>query len=574
MSLRERIEIWKVSREDEHLEFKEAKNNYHFEKLVKYCVALANEGGGTIVLGMTDKCPRRVVGTSVFPELGRTKSGITERIRLRVEAEEEVLPEGRVVAFTVPSHPIGMYVEFEGIWMRSDENLVYATPDFIRNILNEGEPDYSAGLCSQATLDDLDESAIAQLQQRWATASGNDSVVGQDSRRFLNDVSLLRDDQVTRAALVLLGTEAGLARHLPWSEVIFEYRSHDGAGPAAQRLELRKGFLLFHDELWSLINLRNDEQHVQRDLDMIGIRTFNERSTREAVLNAISHRDYRNCGSVFVRQYKQRLRIESPGGFPPGITPQNVLEKQLPRNRLIAEVLGKCRFVERSGQGADIMFRNSIAESKQWPDFDGTDGTNVFLTLHGVVRDPRLARFFIQIGQKEWERFPVEDFLVIDLIYRGSAIPERLASRIPSLADRGIIEVAGRGKWMLARRFYSFIGEKGTYTRKRGLDKETNKQLLLRHIESCHAEGGSPLSDLTRVLPGLGERGVKSLLQELRTDGAIHFEGSRKHGNWFVGPAAPKNEPSEISVAEKPVTIAPSLDLTAHPSLFDSITED
>ena len=52
-----------VRSENEHIEFKEAKNNFHFEKLVDYCVALANEGGGRIVLGVSDQRPRKVVGT-------------------------------------------------------------------------------------------------------------------------------------------------------------------------------------------------------------------------------------------------------------------------------------------------------------------------------------------------------------------------------------------------------------------------------------------------------------------------------------------------------------------------------
>lgn len=73
--------------EDEHLEFKEAKQNFHFEKLVKYCAALANEGGGKMVLGVSDKPPRRVVGTEVFESLERTKAGLIERLHLRIGAE-------------------------------------------------------------------------------------------------------------------------------------------------------------------------------------------------------------------------------------------------------------------------------------------------------------------------------------------------------------------------------------------------------------------------------------------------------------------------------------------------------
>ena len=85
----QQLQEWLHAKEGEHLEFKEAKNNFHFEKLVKYCAALANEGGGSIVLGVTDTRPRQVVGSQVFTDLERTKAGLIERLRLRIEAQRD-----------------------------------------------------------------------------------------------------------------------------------------------------------------------------------------------------------------------------------------------------------------------------------------------------------------------------------------------------------------------------------------------------------------------------------------------------------------------------------------------------
>ena len=82
------LQTWMNAKEDEHLEFKKARINFHFETLVKYCVALANEGGGRMILGVTDKLPRTVVGSRAFPNLERTKAGLIERLRLRVDVEE------------------------------------------------------------------------------------------------------------------------------------------------------------------------------------------------------------------------------------------------------------------------------------------------------------------------------------------------------------------------------------------------------------------------------------------------------------------------------------------------------
>lgn len=88
--------------EGEHVEFKEAKNNFHFEKLVAYCVALANEGGGKMILGVTDKAPRKVVGTQAFDVPEKTVAGIHERIQLKVIWQEVAHPDGRVLVFEIP----------------------------------------------------------------------------------------------------------------------------------------------------------------------------------------------------------------------------------------------------------------------------------------------------------------------------------------------------------------------------------------------------------------------------------------------------------------------------------------
>jgi len=64
---------WLQEDETEHLEFKEARNQFDSEELTKYCCALANEGGGKIVLGVTDKKPRQVIGTNAFRNLNDKK---------------------------------------------------------------------------------------------------------------------------------------------------------------------------------------------------------------------------------------------------------------------------------------------------------------------------------------------------------------------------------------------------------------------------------------------------------------------------------------------------------------------
>ena len=465
ITLKQLNEWLAIPQEDKHLEFNEAKTRYNFEKLVKYCVALANEGGGEIILGITDKAPRHIVGTQAFQNLGRTTSGLIDLLHLRIEAEELNHPHGRVIAFQVPPRPIGMAIQYKGAyWMRGGEDLVPMTPDMLKRIFDEAGPDFSAEICPKAILDDLHPKAIQRFREMWRKKSRNEALDKLSNDQLLSDAELIIDSGVTNAALILLGTRQALGRHLAQSEVIFEYRASETSIPSQQRIEYRQGFFLIQNDLWNIINLRNEVQRYQDGLFVWEIPTFNEAVVREAVLNAISHRDYRLAGSVFIRQLPRKLEIESPRGFPPGITPENILWKQFPRNRHIAETLAKCGLVERSGQGADLMFEECIKESKSKPDFSGTDDYQVLLTLRCEVQDPRFLKFLEQISTEKQVSFTTKDLLVLDLVHQEQPIPNELKDRLASLRQRGIIEVLGCGRgtrYFLARRFYNFLGKRG-----------------------------------------------------------------------------------------------------------------
>jgi len=532
----EQLEELIIFKEGEHLEFKEAKNNFHFETLVKYCAALANEGGGKVVLGVTDKRPRSVVGSQAFEQPERTRSGLIEKLHLNVDFSMVNHPDGRVLIFHVPTRPIGNPVKYEGIyWQREGDSLIAMSEDRLRGIFAEAGHDFSADICASATLDDLDTEAIENFRKRWINKSGNQGLSTLTQEQLLNDAEALVDGDVTYAALILFGTQKALGRHLAQAEVIFEYRASDASGPAQQRKEFRQGFFSFYDELWNLINLRNDIQHFQAGLFVLDIPTFSERVIREAVLNAVSHRDYQLGGSVFIRQYPRRLLLESPGGFPVGITEENILNRQLPRNRRIADIFSKCGLVERSGQGMNLMFELSIQESKPRPDFTGTDQYQVVLNLSGEVQDPRFLQFLEKVGRETLDLFSTDDFLLLDHIHRERRVPDQLQTRLQSLVEKGVVERFGRGrgvKYILSRRYYKMVNEKGAYTRKKGLDRETNKALLLKHIEENRGSG-SKLQELMQVLPALTMPQVQALLRDLKSEGGIHVVGRTRAALWY-----------------------------------------
>ena len=539
MTTPEQFQELLTSSEGTRVEFKTAATGFHFEELVKNCVALANEGGGKIIFGVTDKRPRGIIGTKAFDEPGRTEAGLFEQLRQRIPIEEYVDEGRRVLIVHVPPRLPGTAWQHKGsFWMRAGESLVPMSDEQLRRIHEETGPDFSADFCKAARLDDLDPTAVDVLRGLWQRKSPEQGIADRPLERLLADAELLADGRLTYAALILLGTREALGRHLGQAEVVFEYRSNEAPGPAADRREFRRGFLPALDEIWHVINLRNDMQHFQQGLFIWDVPTFNERAVREAVLNAVSHRDYRHGGSVFVRQYPRRIEIVSPGGLPPGITLDNILWEQNPRNRRVADVLARCGLVERAGQGFDLIFRECIRQSKRLPDFTRTDTHSVWITLHGEIQDPEFLRFLEEIGRERMAAFSTDDFLVIDLVHRGEIVPDHLKPRIEQLLDQGVIERMGRGRGvrlLLSRRFYRHLGKAGVYTRKRGLDRETNKALLVKHIEDNQA-GGSRMEELRQVLPALARSQIQVLMRELVRHGSVHVHGATKAARWYPGP--------------------------------------
>jgi len=544
----EQIARWLSAPEGERLEFKSARNNYQFDKLVDYCVALANEGGGIILLGATDERPRQVVGTAAFSEPSRTEAGLYQRLHHRIPIEEATYQSRRLLIVHVPSRLPGTAWQHDGRYLRrAGDDLVPIPANELQLMFAEAGPDYSAQPCD-ATMADLASAALHVFRERWARKVSNPRIQDWNDDELLANAELQVDGKLTIAALVLFGTRQGIGRHLAQAEIVFEYRSSEAAGPAQDRVEVREGFLLSHDRLWERINLRNDRQSYQDGLFRYDIATFDEDAVREALLNAVAHRDYRLGGSIFVRQYSRRLEIVSPGGFPAGITPENILDQQNPRNRRLAEALGKCGLIERSGQGLNLMVESAIRQSKALPDFAGSSHHEVRLTLSGIVQDPAFIRFLEHVGEERLHSFSTHDFLTLDSLRRHLALTPALAARLPALVEAGVVEQHGRGRgirYLLSRGLYAAIGQRGTYTRERGLDHETNKELLLRHIRDNNADG-SPLQDLRQVLPALSAPQIQRLLHELREADRIRVAGSRRWARWHLATALPA-EPGSMS---------------------------
>lgn len=166
----EQIDIWRASpSEHQRLEFKEAKTQYDNKKLYKYCVAIANEGGGYLLLGIVDEPPRPVMGSAAFNNPIEMAAKLFEAVGFRVDIEEVMHPDGRVVVFSIPSRPRGTAYHYGGAYlMRSGESLVPMSEDQLRTIFAEGRPDWleqpaTDTLAAQKVIDLLDTQTLFEL---------------------------------------------------------------------------------------------------------------------------------------------------------------------------------------------------------------------------------------------------------------------------------------------------------------------------------------------------------------------------------------------------------------------------
>lgn len=524
--------------ENEHLEFKEAGGkDFKFDRLLEYCMALANEGGGNFVMGVTDRQPREITGTGCFLNTVKISHDILNKLGLRVDVYEILVSEKRVLTFFCPSRPIGTPQQYKGKYlMRSGESLVTMTPDVLQRIFAERVPDFSRTTCEGAMQTDLASEAITEFRQRWVRKRSNHELGRASDEQLLEDAGLTNNGHVTCAALVLLGTPRAVRRLLPQAEVVFEYRNSDAVIESQDRVEYRAGFLLWHHKIWEKINARNETHSYRDGLFRHDIPAFNEAVIREALLNAITHREYRHGGSIFVRQFPNRLEIISPGGFPSGITPNNITDKQEHRNRCIAEALQHCGLVERSGQGADRIFRDCLKEGKNRPDYRGSDDTQVSLVLDGQLRNPSFVKYLDHLAHKRNISLTLGDFLVLDRVRAGETIPEKLRGSFSALVDCGVIEKTGRGRgvrYILSRELYEHGGEAGAYTRRQGLAEEDNQQLVLRHIRDCGSKGAT-MGGFEQVLPNKTRPQISALLRRLKASGRIRVEGKTRAARWHL----------------------------------------
>jgi len=365
----EQLEQWlKAPRERKDLEFKEAKNQYDNQKLFWHCVALANEGGGKLILGVTDQFPRTVIGTAAFNNTAGIQSKILDKLRFHVEVEEVLHVDGRILIFHVPSRPRGTAYAVDGAYaMRSPEGTVFMTEDRLRRIFDEGKPDWleehtKTGLTAQEIIHLLDTQTFFELLGLGYPAS-RESVIDRLVAERLVDIVDQRLAIRRLGALLLakrLEEFPELARKAP-RVVVYSGKSkletkRDDTG--------KRGYAVGFQMLVKFIMSQLPQNEVIVDALRKELKLVPEIVIRELAANMLIHQEFNEQGmGGMIEIYDNRVEFSNPGE--PIVPVDRFIDGYRSRNERLADLCRRFGICEEKSSGIDKVV--SAAEVFQLP---------------------------------------------------------------------------------------------------------------------------------------------------------------------------------------------------------------
>ena len=389
------IDLWRASpSEHQRLEFKEAKNQFDNQKLFEYCVAIANEGGGTLLLGIADKPPRPIVGTQAFANPIKTAEIIFERVGFRVDIEEVAHPDGRVLVFHIPSRTRGTAYSLEGKFlMRSGESTVPMSEDHLRKIFAEGEPDWleeysKTGLDAQQVVDLLDTQAFFELLKLPYPTERSGVIERLLNERLIDEME--GTYAIRRLCAILLAKRLAefpdLARKAPRIVV------YTGASKLDTKLDRRgvKGYAVGFQEMVRFIISQLPQNEIIEDALRKEVKLVPEIVIRELVANALIHQDFRIGGtSMMVEIYSNRMDISNPGE--PVVPVERFIDGYQSRNERLAMLMRRMGICEEKSSGIDRVVQ--AAEFYQLPAPDFRVGyQSTIVTIFGPIKFEEMGR--------------------------------------------------------------------------------------------------------------------------------------------------------------------------------------
>lgn len=514
------------------------------DDLVDAVVCLANRSSKSpawLLIGVEDD--GRITGERPRHGSGRTDplrlaALIANRTRPSLSPRVAVVPihDKEVIAIEVPptSAPVGTTA---GKYLRralGGDGKPCCLPMFFHEMharqADRGAEDYTALIVPDAAWDDLDPIEFERFRRNIRERRNGDQAL-----LALPDLELAKALGAVEAnglpcsirvlGLLLFGKEASLRRFLPTHEVAFQVL-------AGRKVEVNEFYrwplLRVMEECEQRFAGRNREQEITVGMLRVGVPDYPPGAFREALANALIHRDYTRLGAVHVQWYPDCLEISNPGGFPEGVRLDNLLvAPPHPRNPLLADAFKRAGIVERTGRGIDTIFYEQLRNGRPAPSYDRSNEAGVVLVLAGGEANLEFVRLLAE-ESRAGRVLGLDELLTLNALWQDRRLSTDEAARLTQkpeadvravlnrLVEIGLVEPRGERKgrtWLLSAATYRRLGKPTAYVRQRGFEPLQQVQMILQYVEKHGRITRMEAAELCRLGPNQAYRLLKSLVK-------------------------------------------------------------
>jgi ATP-dependent DNA helicase RecG len=517
------------------VEFKSDRNCLSDQELVETVVAMANTQGGELYLGVEDDG----VPTGLHPNHSNT-TGLAALIGNRTQpalvVTVEVLEAGtrRIASIRVPRSR-ALVASSDGKILRrrlktdgTPENIPLYPHQIPQRQAFFRLSDLSAKPVGESCLQDLDPLERGRLRSIIQKQHGEKELLDLSDEELDGALGLTTVTEGSRrptlTGLLLLGKEDSLRRLIPSHEAAFQVL--EGTEVRVNEF-LRYPLLRLFDYYLEQFNVRNQEQELEDGLFRVPVPDFDQRAFREALVNALSHRDYAVMGCVHVRMNDEGLSLSNPGGFVEGVSPDNLLTVEpRPRNPYLADALKRIGLAERTGRGVDRIYEGMLRFGRPAPDYNGSDESGVVLKLQRTGPDMDFMRMIIREEERIGKPLPLDALIILSRLRDERRLdsnalskatqrePAQTRGTLQRLLEAGLIESRGAKTgttYILSAKVYRRTGKLAEYVRQAGFDPIQHKQMVLTYIRKHGRIKRAEAMDLCRITKDQAYRLLKRL---------------------------------------------------------------
>ena len=533
--------------ETDTVEFKSWVNARNMKEIISLAVdeliAFANSKGGTVYFGVEDN-PVVVTGCDRNYDGQRIIEGIYDRTIPPLFTEiSDFEYEGKLVIAISVKADGKTYTTTDGRCLkRLGRNSKPAYPDELSAVYSSVQnPDFSGRIIGESTLDDVNKLEVYSLKEKLRVRDSKSTLPDLEDIEFLRDLQLVKYDgdveRLTIAGLLFVGKEASIQRLLPQAEVIYLHYSADNLEEYDARLDLKLPLISVIDKLTERVQAYSKIENIQVGLFRLEVEDFPERVFQEALLNALSHRDYQSNAAVYVKQYPDRIVIENPGGFLDGITEDNIItHPSIPRNKLIAETLQNLKYVQRTGQGVDIIYKDMVSMGKPYPRYRSFNDA-VSLKIFSAIDNTEFVKFITEVQDKNSKIMSLAEMMILrDLLDNRREQLSELSRKVQKSLDEtkkscnelissGLIEIVGK-EYMLTAKVYEALKSDVEYTRDKTVQYIKAKNMILEYLQTNDQITSAKIQEMC----GFTKQQARSVIDKMRSEKLINLNGK--------GPAA------------------------------------